>query len=173
MKQKVVLLGDTAVGKSSLMRQFISQDFDQISTTSLSASCANFTYEGRQIEIWDTAGQEKYAAITPMYYKKAALIIIVFEIVHTYSFERAKWWYEQVRKTSQTPVIIVGNMTDLKQRVNQVDIQYFLSQHNLQYFQTSCKTGKGIDNLMKNIVLHAQVDKFEEKSSKKSSCCCM
>ncbi|CAL6082764.1 Rab1a [Hexamita inflata] len=171
MKRQIVLLGDTAVGKTSLVRQFTSQDFDQLSTTSLSASCVNMIYDDQKFEIWDTAGQERYSAITPIYYKKAQLIVIVFDVVHTYSFDRAKFWYEQVRKTTQIPVFVVGNMIDLKQKVNKTDVQFFVDANKLLYFETSAKTGEGVQNLLQKAFQFANFSDQKVESKKKTSCC--
>ena len=102
---KVVLLGESGVGKTCIIARFINNTFEEniISTTGASYAGKTMTfdeYEGKSIrfEIWDTAGQEKYRALTKIFYKDAGVAILVYDITRKESYEEIqKYWYNQIK----------------------------------------------------------------------------
>ena len=120
---KVVLLGESGVGKTSIITQFTSSEFqeDQISTTGASFSSKTFNFDeiGKNLsfEIWDTAGQEKYRSLSKMFYKDAGVAILVYDITSKESFEQLKnYWVIQLREYGPKNIIIAiaGNKSDLE-----------------------------------------------------------
>ena len=104
---KVVLLGESGVGKTAIINRFMNDVFDEggISTTGASYTdkIMQFPEFGKSLkfEIWDTAGQEKYRALTKIFYKDAAIAILVYDITNKKSFDEMKdYWYQQVFNTS-------------------------------------------------------------------------
>ena len=105
---KVVLLGESGVGKTSIISRFINNVFGEniISTTGASYEGKKMTFaefEGKAIkfEIWDTAGQEQYRSLTKIFYKDAAAAILVYDITRKDSFlELKNYWYDQVKETA-------------------------------------------------------------------------
>ena len=103
---KVVLLGESGVGKTCIIARFINNTFEDniISTTGASYAGKNMTFDefhGKTIkfEIWDTAGQEKYRALTKIFYKDAGVAILVYDITRKESFEEIKnYWYNQIKE---------------------------------------------------------------------------
>ena len=103
---KVVLLGESGVGKTCIIARFINNTFEDniISTTGSSYAGKNMTFDefnGKTIkfEIWDTAGQEKYRALTKIFYKDAGVAILVYDITRKESFEEIKnYWYNQIKE---------------------------------------------------------------------------
>ena len=103
---KVVLLGESGVGKTCIIARFINNTFEEnlISTTGASYAGKTMTfdeYQGRSIkfEIWDTAGQEKYRSLTKIFYKDAAVAILVYDITRKESYEEIKnYWYNQIKE---------------------------------------------------------------------------
>ena len=103
---KVILLGETGVGKTGLIARFINNSFEDNITSTTGASYAGKTmtfdeYDGKSIkfEIWDTAGQEKYRSLTKTFYKEAKVAILVYDITRKESFEELqKYWIEQIRQ---------------------------------------------------------------------------
>ena len=103
---KVVLLGESGVGKTCIIARFINNTFEDniISTTGTSYAGKNMTFDefnGKTIkfEIWDTAGQEKYRALTKIFYKDAGVAILVYDITRKESFEEIKnYWYNQIKE---------------------------------------------------------------------------
>lgn len=101
---KVVLLGDSGVGKTCIISRYISGTFDSFSQSTNGASYASkvIKYENlnKQIslEIWDTAGQEKYKSLAKFFYKDASVVILVYDVTSKQSFENLKsYWYEQLK----------------------------------------------------------------------------
>ena len=105
---KVVLLGESGVGKTSIISRFIDDIFEEGLETTTGASYAgkNMVFKEYQnqvvnFEIWDTAGQEKYRALTQIFYKDASIAILVYDITNEESFEEIKnYWYDQVKESA-------------------------------------------------------------------------
>ena len=105
---KVVLLGESGVGKTSIISRFIDDVFEEGLETTTGASYAgkNMVFKDYQnqvvnFEIWDTAGQEKYRALTQIFYKDASIAILVYDITNEESFEEIKnYWYDQVKESA-------------------------------------------------------------------------
>ena len=120
-KYKVVLVGETQTGKTALIQRIVNDRFEENSETTMVASTltTEVTLEdGRMIkyEIWDTAGQEKYRSINKIFYKDAAIVIMVYDITKRNTYEEIKnYWYNQiVTMCNKNPIIaIVGNKSDL------------------------------------------------------------
>ena len=120
---RVVLLGKQATGKTCMIAQFINGSFDPGTISSLTAQFIRKTIQfadGRNItlDIWDTAGQEKYRAIAKIYYKEARAVILVYDITDESSFNEMKeYWYEQVKLFARKDVIfaVAANKNDLNE----------------------------------------------------------
>ena len=119
---KVVLLGETTVGKTSIISRFIKDSFDPNCITSLGASfiSKNLYFpefkKTIKFDIWDTAGQEKYRSITKMFYKDASAAILVYDITREESFLEIKnFWFKEVKENSSEDLVValVGNKKDL------------------------------------------------------------
>ena len=119
---KVVLLGESGVGKTCIISQFVDHKFDQSVLSSLSAQFASKTIEyidfGKAIkfDIWDTVGQERFRSMAKIFYKDAKVVIFVYDITSQKSFDALQnFWYEEIKTNcGVTPVIaVVGNKTDL------------------------------------------------------------
>ena len=121
---KVVLVGESGVGKTSIITQFIDQTFqeDQQSTTGGTFSTKSVVCDGGKVlkfEIWDTAGQERYRALTKMFYKDANAAVLVYDITRRDSFEELQtYWAEQIKESSPPNIIlaIAANKSDLYQQ---------------------------------------------------------
>jgi len=111
-------------------------------------SCENKQYI---FEIWDTAGQERYEAITPLYYRSAEAAVIVFDLTYKESFVKAKEWLKRLRKERpdpDMPIVLVGNKSDREGReVDDELVQGFVAENGLKYFETSAKTGEGVEEM--------------------------
>ena len=120
-ENKVVLVGEMFVGKTCIIEQFINQDFTEDTGSTLAAQFCrkDFEFPGGEnitLDIWDTAGQEKFRALTRIFYKNAKAVIIVYSITDKKSFESVKnYWYEQIKQHCNSDVIIAiaANKCDL------------------------------------------------------------
>lgn len=117
---KLCLLGDSGVGKSSLVLRFVADRFEAHSTATIGASFMSKTFslgdETFKYQIWDTAGQEKYKALAPMYYRGAAAAIVVYDVTLESSFESVKRWVKELEQLGPEGIVIAiaGNKIDLK-----------------------------------------------------------
>ena len=161
---KCVLLGESAVGKSSLINRFINDTFKKDSLPTLVGcySTKEKYYEKYnqkiKFEIWDTAGQEKYRAINKIFYQDAFVTLLVYDITQKDSYEALKdYWYNEVKEYSPNDVIIVviGNKSDLyeHEQVDENEVKEFCNSINVLYKQTSAQTGEGVNELFEAIGL--------------------
>jgi Ras-related protein Rab-11A len=120
-KLKVVVVGDSGVGKTNLIKRFISNTFSANSKATVGVEFLSKSYkindEVFKIEMWDTAGQERYKSITAAYYKGAKGALIVFDTTQKTSFENIDKWYVEIKEKASPDMklMIVGNKTDLKE----------------------------------------------------------
>ena len=127
-KVKLVLLGDTAVGKTCIVQRYVNNDFtdDLNSTIGVSFLMKTVLLGERKVEleIWDTAGQETYRSILPLYYRGAAIVVLVYDITNKESLKQAKWWVRQVKQECDSDVVIalVGNKYDLAEQPGKRDV---------------------------------------------------
>lgn len=116
---KLVLLGEAAVGKSSLVLRFVSDDFQENKEPTIGAAflTQKCTLQNRIIkfEIWDTAGQERFASLAPMYYRNAQSAVVVYDVTKPASFIRARHWVNELKSqgSPNTVIALVGNKVDL------------------------------------------------------------
>ena len=119
-KLKVVVVGDSGVGKTNLIKRFITNTFTQNSKATVGVEFMSKSYRINQqvfkIEIWDTAGQERYKSITAAYYKGAKGALVVYDTTSKASFENIDKWMAEIKEksTKELKIMIIGNKTDLK-----------------------------------------------------------
>ena len=158
---KVVLLGDSGVGKTCIISRYISGAFDQNSPTTNGASYASKILEFPKLnkkislDIWDTAGQEKYKSLTKFFYKDAAVAILVYDITQKDTFESMKkFWYQQLQEFGSKKIIlgIAGNKCDMYEReeVTENDAKEFAESKGAFFEITSAKNNTGINELFMN-----------------------
>ena len=153
---KIVLLGETAVGKTSIIQRFITDSFNSNCISSLSAQFNSKTMEINgetlKIDIWDTAGQEKYRSLARIFYKDAKVIVFVYDITNKKTFEEIKnYWLPQTKDNCENNVIyaLVGNKNDLyeKEEVNEIDAINYAKEINAVFTTASALSNVGINSL--------------------------
>merc|ERR1719392_510914 len=138
---KLVLLGDSAVGKSSLVLRFVRGQFFEYQESTIGAAFLTQTVALNdttvKFEIWDTAGQERYHSLAPMYYRGAAAAIVVFDITSRASFNRANTWVKELQTQGKDDVVIAlaGNKVDKEdeREVPVEDAKNFAKSNNIFY----------------------------------------
>ena len=160
---KVVLLGESGVGKTCIINKFTSGIFDPEVVTSLSAQFISKSIEFKEInqtikfDIWDTAGQEKFRSLAKIFYKDAKVICLCYDITSKKSFNELKdYWYEQQVKLNsdgQPIFAVVENKIDLyeTQQVSDEEGKAFAREIGGIFQATSAKSDAGISNLFENI----------------------
>ena len=147
---KLVVVGDSGVGKSQLLSRFTNDEFDldSKSTIGVEFSTRQIEHDGKTIEaqVWDTAGQERYRAITAAYYRGAVGALLVYDITKRDSFENCERWLKELRTHGDAQVVamLVGNKGDLKhlQAVDVEDAKDFAEDNNLASSRRRRSTGR-------------------------------
>ena len=156
---KVVLLGDTGVGKSSLVLRFVTNNFKPYSESTIGASFMSkmIMVDGTPIkyQIWDTAGQEKYHSLAPMYYRGAAAAIVVYDITRKASFATLKNWVKELKQLGPENIVIAiaGNKCDLDDAREQPmeAAREYAEEINALFVETSAKEDTNVHELFVNI----------------------
>ena len=158
---KVVLVGETGVGKTSIISQFIDQVFEEELQTSTGGSFSSkeiFFDNGKslKLEIWDTAGQERYRSLTKIFYKNSSCAILVYDITKKPTFDELKnYWIGQIKESAPKDIMlaVVGNKEDLldKEQVDENEARDFAKENNALFFSTSAKNSNAINQLFIDI----------------------
>ena len=152
---RVVLIGDASVGKTSILSQLIDHKFDPNEQSTVGANYQIFIedFEGQKVEmqIWDTAGQEKFRALGPIYFRNAMGALVVYDQTNKISYENMPNWINSFKDIAghNSIIFIVANKADLVDeiRVPFSKAQKFAEDNDYQAFETSAKTGKGIPEM--------------------------
>jgi len=150
---KYIIVGDTAVGKSCLLLQFTDKRFQAQHdlTIGVEFGSRTITIEQNQVklQIWDTAGQEKFRSITRSYYRGAAGALLVYDVTRRETFEHVAGWLEDCVKYSSQSIVImlIGNKSDLdsQRQVTRQEGEEFARKHGLFFLETSAKTAENVD----------------------------
>ncbi|KZV69747.1 ras-domain-containing protein [Peniophora sp. CONT] len=156
LQYKLVLLGESAVGKSSLVLRFVKDQFDDYRESTIGAAFLTQTVsldDGTTVkfEIWDTAGQERYKSLAPMYYRNANCAVVVYDITQAASLEKARNWIRELQRQADPSIVIAlcGNKADLaaRRQVSQEEAQKYADEEGLMWTETSAKTGEGVADI--------------------------
>ena len=158
---KVVLLGDSGVGKTCIISRYISGSFDKnITSTNGASYCSKmvkFEELGKNLllDIWDTAGQEKYRSLTKFFYKDATIVILVYDITREDSFDNLKnYWYNQLQENCKDVVLgVAGNKCDLyeEEKVTEIEAREFADSIGAIFELTSARNNTGINDLFQKV----------------------
>ncbi len=173
---KLVLTGDSGVGKTKLIARYVNDIFEDNSSPTVGLDFALketiVTGQRVQCQIWDTAGQEKLKAIASAYYKSAHGVVLVFDITNKASFERLTVWLEEVRNNLEesVPIIVVGNKSDLiiDREVSALEAKSFAEENGFYYMEVSAKSNENdcvvlaFDQLIAQVIM-----RMDEQNPKK------
>jgi len=150
---KLVLIGDSGVGKSCLLLRFADDNFTDsyISTIGVDFRFRTINIENKtvKLQIWDTAGQERFRTITSAYYRGADGIIMVYDVTSSESFDHVEEWLSEVDRyaNENTSKLLVGNKADLieEKQVPEDTAQRFAEKLSIPFLETSAKTATNVD----------------------------
>ena len=155
-KISVLLVGEAATGKTSLIGRFINNSFtpNTSATIGIDYRTKKIRHNGMDIklEIWDTAGQERYQALPSAFYARADAIAVVFSLTDSESFGKVEGWIESIvtyKSLDQVSIALLGNKKDLVEErvVGDEDINKLKDDKNIKYFAVSAKSGEGVDEV--------------------------
>jgi len=169
---KLVILGDVSTGKTSILVRLVKGQFISYHDATIGASfltkqlIVNDTPV--KFEIWDTAGSERYYSLAPMYYRGAVAAIVVYDITHEESYERAIKWVSEVDELEPKPIIaLIGNKSDLTKTrtVKKSEASTYAAENKLLFSETSAKTGGGVVEIFVQIakLLIAKADNEDKE----------
>ena len=168
LKNKVTIVGDGSVGKTSLIQKFTQGTFQRDYIKTIGAQLTNYKTElnGNKVELifWDIAGQDDFHFLRPSFYRSSKAAIIVYSLEENdlgeRSFEHITSWFKDVKQfCGEIPVIIFANKVDLinEQSLDRAKIQNLVKEHNfLDYYITSAKTGQGLDHAFNALIQEIQ-----------------
>ena len=160
---KVIFVGLSGVGKTSLVQRRVSETFNQFQEATIGAA---YTTINEEIDndtkisfgVWDTAGQERYDSLTPLYFRGSRVVVVVFDLSKYDSFEKAEYWLENIKEKYGDFIegyILVGTKCDLHEsrKVTVEDAHNLAEKYGTHYYETSAYTGECISDLFKQIAL--------------------
>ena len=161
-KCQLLIIGNSSVGKTSILTRYSSKTFNEnyLATVGLDFFSKDETIDNKiiRIKIWDTAGQERYKSFTKCFFQKAQGIMIVYDVTSQKSFHDLQYWIDSLNSNmyqdiSFVPIIIIGNKIDLPNReVTKQEASDYSREHKFHYYETSAKTGEGIDLAIRELV---------------------
>ena len=154
-KYKLIFLGDQSVGKSCILNRFLNDTFieDYQATIGLDFQSKNVQIDNQDIHLllYDTAGQEKFRSLIPMYTRDANIILLVYDITNKESFENLSLWLKDLTNINfdEAIICIVANKIDLNEKrvVNLEEGEKFAEEHDFIFQEISAKTGEGFSDL--------------------------
>ncbi|XP_006801872.1 RAB11a, member RAS oncogene family, like [Neolamprologus brichardi] len=157
---KVVLIGDSGVGKSNLLSRFTRNEFNLESKSTIGVEFAtrSIQVEGKTVkaQIWDTAGQERYRAITSAYYRGAVGALLVYDIAKHLTYENAERWLKELQDHADSNIVImlVGNKSDLRhlRAVPTDEAKAFAEKHGLSFLETSALDSSNVELAFQTIL---------------------
>ncbi|KAL2944493.1 Ras-related protein RABA1f [Bienertia sinuspersici] len=157
---KVVLIGDSGVGKSNLLSRFTRNEFNLESKSTIGVEFATRSIHVDdkivKAQIWDTAGQERYRAITSAYYRGAVGALLVYDVTRHVTFENIERWLKELRDHTESSIVImlVGNKADLRhlRAVSTEDAKAFAERESLYYMETSALESLNVENAFTEVL---------------------
>ncbi|KAK8882035.1 hypothetical protein M9Y10_044675 [Tritrichomonas musculus] len=190
MDVKIVLIGNSAVGKTSVVRKATNRETaaDQGPTLGASYLSMRRSYNDKvvDLQIWDTAGQEKYRSMAPMYFRGSHIAVLMYSIIDKESFNGINEWNQILTQNTNDDIIkyLVGNKIDLQDQriVTKAEGQNKATEINASFYEVSALTGEGVMDLIEEITKSASeipinvqsasiAVEEEEKPKSKKGCC--
>ena len=177
-KFKVILLGNSCVGKTSILNRFIGKQFSSTYKCTVGVefkikSILLDPYTSSELKIWDTCGEEKFKSITRQYYKDANGVILLYDLSDKKTFDSLNNWLKEIRNNAPKycSIIVVGNKADLERKVSNDDAMTFAKNENVSYLEVSAKNGINIElifeKLSKEMVIKSK--EIEDENNNKNT----
>ncbi|CAO3611970.1 unnamed protein product [Mucor fragilis] len=175
---KIVIIGDSSVGKSNLLLRYTSDEFleDSRSTIGVEFATKSITIDNCFIkaQIWDTSGQERYKAITSAFYRGAVGALLVYDVTRKSSFDHISQWLKELQEHTDEniPLVLIGNKVDLansKRAVSTEDAERYATEANMLFFETSALDATNVNFAFETMFEHVYKELAKNKLLKKNS----
>ena len=177
-RQKIIFVGDSGVGKTTMIKNLNEEPYKDLNESSIGIDfySKKIKYKGTEIrlQIWDTAGQEKYRGLIPSYIRNAALIFLIYDISSKESFNNLTQWIEFINSYEKTKIVLCGNKIDLEneRKVNREQGEEYSNQNNFSLFmESSAKTGFNAQKIFVEAarILYNNYLKYKDKNADNNS----
>ena len=171
-RHKIIFVGDAATGKTSIINRIIDNPFNDTYEVSIGIDfmSKNIRFRGQniKIQIWDSAGQEKYKGLIPSYVRNSSIVFIVYDISNRSSFDNIPNWISFVKNIEKTTMILCGNKTDLDREVNKNEAEELAKREGLIFFECSAKTNENIKNMFYSSIAGLPTFGIDDQSEKEN-----
>ena len=165
---KIVTLGESGIGKTSLINRFTYDTFETLSTTIDNSICyKHLDIENKiiKIQLWDICGSERFRRVIPNFYRNASGAVVAYDIFNKWSFDQVKFWIKEVKAYSntETNIVIVGTKCDIldsEVKVTEEEGKKLADELGVKYFETSAKTGYNVNEAY-NFLIKEIIDNFK------------
>ena len=170
-RHKIIFIGDAGVGKTTIISRIMDNPFNEVYEPSIGVDFMSkiIKYRGQNIklQIWDTAGQEKYKGLIPSYVRNSSIVFLIYDISVKSSFDNIPNWITFIRSIENTTLVLCGNKIDLEKReVTKEEGEALAQKEGIAFYEMSAKSGEGIKNMFYNTVSDLPV--FAENNNKES-----
>jgi len=171
-RHKIIFVGDAGVGKTTIISRIMDNPFNDAYEPSIGVDfmSKNITFRGQNIKLqmWDTAGQEKYKGLIPSYVRNSSIVFLIYDISVKNSFDNIPNWISFIKSIENNTLVLCGNKIDISEReVKKEEGEALAQKEGIAFFEVSAKTGEGIKTMFYNSV--ADLSTFAEHNSNKES----
>jgi Ras-related protein Rab-6A len=175
MKLKLIVVGNQGTGKSCILNRFVNETFEENyqATIGLDFQSKNVTIHDQDVRLilYDTAGQEKFRSLIPMYIREAQIILLIYDITDRESFDSMPKWIQEVLqvKNSEAVFVLIGNKIDLedKRQISSEEGKKFAEENNYIFQEVSAKTGDNFEKLFEVQIFEGVYNKFKNECDKR------
>ena len=171
---RVVVIGDASVGKTSILNQLVDHSFQEHEQSTVGANYQLFVQEidgvKIEIQIWDTAGEEKFRSLGPIYFRNSLGAVVVYDVTSRKSFQDLESWVNSFQEVAgpETIITIVGNKIDkIDIAVSTEEAAKWADQRGFEHFRTSAKTGEGIRETFRQVAVRLLKSRVQKGRNKK------
>jgi small GTP-binding protein len=171
-RHKIIFVGDAGVGKTTIISRIMDSPFSDTYEPSIGIDfmSKNIKYHGQNIklQIWDTAGQEKYKGLIPSYVRNSSVVFVVYDVSSKTSFDNIPKWINFIKSIENTTLILCGNKIDLQNREVQKETgEEFAKKEGIFFFEVSAKTNENVKNMFYNVVV--ELPSFAQDNTNKDN----
>ena len=171
-RHKIIFVGDAGVGKTTIISRIMDNPFNEVYEPSIGVDFMSknikFREQSIKLQIWDTAGQEKYKGLIPSYVRNSSIVFLVYDVSVKTSFDNIPKWINFIKTIENTTLVLCGNKIDLENReVKKEEGEALAQKEGISFFEVSAKTDENIKNMFYNVV--ADLPTFAENSTNKEN----
>ena len=171
-RHKIIFVGDAGVGKTTIISRIMDNPFNEVYEPSIGVDFMSknikFREQSIKLQIWDTAGQEKYKGLIPSYVRNSSIVFLVYDVSVKTSFDNIPNWINFIKSIENTTLVLCGNKIDLdKREVKKEEGEELAKKEGISFFEVSAKTDENIKNMFYNVV--ADLPTFSESNTNKEN----